>query len=659
MRWSAILLCFAAALASAEPPSVADLFRTPEYRTYILSPNGLYMVESVPKSPPPLPTSIDVQNKEHLELLAMPDEELLLTDLRTNKFQRISHTRRGYKTSNMIWIDDHNFVWNVSDRLTRNAENKHYAERITIRDLPGGDFEVLEAARLRKQGAVFGPVPGTERILFLDWDEAGARLHQVDPRKDVEAQLVPANLVLDGVHDLEEVVLDAKGVVVAFEAVRARNQRRIYFRESVAVPWRVVHAFAMDEEITADLESYDPASGNLLVLTNEDHDRTVLRELDPRTGKLGRIRYEDPQHDLLGVSRDPLTRRLFGVVTNDATARLVPIDPDVKELFERVKVRLPNAQPRLLSVDAKLAHAVVFTNASDDPGRYRLYDAKLDKALFISRAAPWLEGKPLATTRMLSVTARDGLKIQAYFTAPLQPHPNGRPLVLMPHGGPLWVRERLMFDAEVQFLASRGFGVLQVDFRGSGGYGRDFLKKGFRQWGRDMQDDLQTALAAALAQGLGDADRVCIFGASYGGYAAMMGVIKHPDSFRCGITYAGVSDLGLLFKQDETRNDEGLREMLGRVVGDPTKEREVLNAHSPAFLAKDIKRPVMIVHGGKDARAEPEHAWRLRAAIEGAGGKPEWLFYPKAGHGLSELADKEDFYPKLAKFLDQNIGDAR
>ena len=658
MRWSAIPFCLIATLAAAEPLEIKDLFRPVEYRTYRLSPNGVFMVETVPTYPPPMPGKRDLNDPKYRELLAMPEEEILLTDLRTNKFQRISHSRRGFKTSALYWIDDHNFVWNVEDTFGKD-ENKVYAERVTIRDLPEGDFEVLTAERLRKEGFVLAPVPGAQKVLFMDWAEDGLRLHRIDPRQEVEKQLVAENLALGGVHDLEEVALDASGTVRAFEAYRGRDQLRIYYRDSATDPWRAIHSFKVDAESRADLESFDPATGMVLVVTNEGHDRAVLRELDPRSGKLGRIRHEDPTFDLLGTSRDPLSRRLFGVLIDDAAVRLVPTDPEVRALHARVKARLPNSEPTLLSVDATLAHAIVFSNAPDDPGRYRLYDAKLDKALFIARAAPWLEKKTLARSREVTFKARDGLRIHAYYTAPLAPHANGKPLVLMPHGGPLWVRERLMFDPEVQFLASRGYGVLQVDFRGSGGYGRDFLKRGFRQWGREMQDDLQDALGYALAQGWADADRVCIFGASYGGYSAMMGVIKHPESYRCGVTHAGVSDLGLLFKQEETRDDPALRELIGLVVGDPEKEREVLNRHSPAFLAKDIKRPVFIVHGGKDTRAEPEHAYRLRAAIEGAGGKPEWAFYPEAGHGVSKLEDQEDFYGKLADFLGRHIGDAR
>lgn len=644
-----------AGAAVAPPYTVADLFKPLQYRSYHLSPNGEFLLERYQTFPENLPASVNIHDPAHQRLLRQSDEEIVLTNLKTNQFQVLSHTTRGYRTSGVIWIDDRNFVWNMAAGFGNRVE--HYAERVSLTVAEDGAFSVKEVKKLHEFGNVIDPAPNDrKRVLFMDADEQGLRIHSIDPLQELEPQLVAANRVLEGINDVDDVALDGAGVVRAFEAVRRGTLKRIYYRDARDAPWRLIHQFEVTGDVHASLEGFDADGRNLLVITSEGTDQAVLRQLDPATGKLGRILFQDPRNDVLSPVRHPGTGQLLGVVVDDAAARMEGIDPRIKAMHDRVRAQIPKYTPRIIDVDDPLSRAVIFTAEPDNPGKYSLYDVANDRILLMAHAAPWLKGRKLSRTRELTVTARDGLRITAYYTPPLVQRFARQPMVLMPHGGPIWVRERLVFDPEVQLLASHGYAVLQVDFRGSGGYGVEFLKRGYRQWGREMQLDLVDALEHALAQGWADRERVCIYGASYGGYAAMMGLVQTPDLFRCGVTLAGVSDLSLLFKSDEARNLPGVKDLITKVVGDPVKERETLNQSSPAFLARGIKRPVFIAHGGKDPRAVPEHAYRLRAAIESGGGTVEWMFLPEAGHGFSKLADQEQFYAKLLAFLDQHLG---
>lgn len=640
---------------ATKPYAVADLFKRLQYRSYDLSPNSVFLLERYSNFLDPLPERLDLNDPAHQALLRQANEEVILTNLKTHEFQRITHSTRGHSTSSVLWIDDENFVWNVTSGF--DGKFDHYAERVSLAIQPDGSFVLKSISRLAKQGGVLGPVlTDPRRVLFMDADATGLRVHIVDPLLDVTEQLIPANRVLDGMYDLDSVALDASGVVRAFQAVRRGTVKRIYYRDARNEPWRAIHQFDLTGDEHASLHGFDSDYRQLLVITSEGTDKSVLRTLDPSTGKLGPVIFQHPRNDLLHPVKHPRTGQLLGVVVDDAAARMEGIDPRIKSMHARIRQQIPKYEPRIIDVDDPLSHAVIFTAEPDNPGKYSLYEVATDRILLMAHAAPWLKGRKLSRSREVQFTARDGLRLSAYYTPPIEKRFARQPLVLMPHGGPIWVRERLMFDPEVQLLASHGYAVLQVDFRGSGGYGRDFAKRGYRQWGREMQDDLVDALKHGLAQGWADPERVCIYGASYGGYAAMMGLIKTPELFRCGITLAGVSDLALMFKSDEARSLPGIRDLITKVVGDPVKEREALNQSSPAFLAKGITRPVFIAHGGKDTRAEPEHAYRLRAAIESGGGKVEWMFIPEGGHGFSELPQQELFYGKLIEFLGQHIG---
>jgi dipeptidyl aminopeptidase/acylaminoacyl peptidase len=268
----------------------------------------------------------------------------------------------------------------------------------------------------------------------------------------------------------------------------------------------------------------------------------------------------------------------------------------------------------------------------------------------------------MASVKPISFRARDGLLVHGFLTLPPSRAAGERsPLVVNPHGGPFGIRDRWGFDPETQFLASRGYAVLQVNFRGSGGYGPEFEKAGWGEWGLKMQDDITDGLLWAVEQGYADRDRVCIYGASYGGYAALMGLIKTPELYRCGINYVGVSNLVRLY-EDGTQKYAGFswfnsqrQGWFKRAVGGRWGDAKALAATSPVHLADRIRAPLFIVHGQRDYTVPVIHAYELKSALDAADREYEWHLNEWEGHGFRKPDNVRDLYLRFEAFLGKHL----
>lgn len=322
-------------------------------------------------------------------------------------------------------------------------------------------------------------------------------------------------------------------------------------------------------------------------------------------------------------------------------------NPDAQAIAAIVAA-FPGRMVGVSSTSADTSKVIVATVGSQDPGTWYLFDRATNKATLLARAKSWLTEASLPGNREVVLTARDGITLYGVLTLPPKGPERGLPMVVMPHGGPYGVYDSAMYDGDAALLASEGYAVLRVNFRGSGGYGREFMQRGVMQWGRAMQDDVTDATQWAIAQGIAAPDRICVFGWSYGGYAALMGGVREPTLYRCIVGGAGPYDLAKLYKWgDIRRSDYGL-DYLAKVVG---KDEKVLAERSPTQHAASIKVPVLIVHGRLDARVDVAHAERMAKALRKAGADVEFQAYARAGHGLSLDVDKADFYTRLLAFL--------
>jgi len=292
------------------------------------------------------------------------------------------------------------------------------------------------------------------------------------------------------------------------------------------------------------------------------------------------------------------------------------------------------------------------------PGSYYLFDAKAGKMEWLVDQRPWIKPKEMAAMKPVRYKARDGLEIPAYLTLPSAGEQKNLPLLMIIHGGPWVSGDNWGFDPEAQFFASRGYAVLQPNFRGTLHYGWKHFSSSFGQWGLAMQDDISDGVKWAVDQGIADPKRVCIYGASYGGYATMMGLAKTPELYRCGINYVGVTDLNLNLTAtwSDYAESEYLRYNAKEMLGDVDKDAERLKRTSPVELASRIKAPVFMAYGAADRRVPIEHGQRMKSALESAGNKPAvWIVADGEGHGFRDPKNVKMVYEAMEKFLAENL----
>jgi dipeptidyl aminopeptidase/acylaminoacyl peptidase len=331
-------------------------------------------------------------------------------------------------------------------------------------------------------------------------------------------------------------------------------------------------------------------------------------------------------------------------------------DEELARVQEMVDKAFPNTVNRL-SWTRDRKKFIVFTYSDVSPGAFYVLDAKDRKLQWLADVAPWIDPKAMSPMTPVRYKARDGLEIPAYLTLPRGSDGKNLPLVMVIHGGPYVDGDLWGYDPEVQFLASRGYAVLQPNYRGTTHYGWKHWSGGFKTWGLSMEEDIEDGVHWAVAQGIADPKRVAIYGASYGGYATMMGLAKTPDLYRCGINYVGVTDLPLLMTAtwSDTSRGEYQEYLAPLEIGDLDKDAKRLHDTSPVNLASRIKVPVLMAYGAADVRVVLDHGTRMKSALDSAGVKNEWMVVEGEGHGFRDLENQKAFYGAVEKFLAANM----
>jgi len=473
-------------------------------------------------------------------------------------------------------------------------------------------------------------------------------------------------LTTTGIHmpdGTSRVLTDPDGVVIAVVAEQG-DRERLFHQPPGSREWTLLEDNAsLDDEGIHPL--YVEADGQWVVLTRRGRDTHALTTYDPARRRLA----DEPLlavdgHDASALLDVDDSRRLV-VGASVMGDRLHPVwfDEQLLQAQRAVDAALPAGRSNLLLCGLCLGarHFGVVSYSDHLPPEYWIYDATARRMQRLGSTRPGLAAQPQGRRTAHRVPARDGLVLPVYVT-----HPPGaavdepRPTVMRVHGGP-WLRgASTHWENETAFLASRGFRVIEVEFRGSTGFGARHFRAGWRQWGQAMQDDLADVMAWAGQQKMATPGRACIEGSSYGGYAALMGLVRHPELWRCAVSLAGVTDLEKLFKWSWTDVPEGARRYsMPQLLGDPRADAAMLRQHSPLHRVAEIKAPVLLGHGQLDSRADPAHSERFAKAARAAGVPVQLVPYEAEGHGFFLASNQADWLERVAAFLEQHLVDGR
>jgi dipeptidyl aminopeptidase/acylaminoacyl peptidase len=439
-----------------------------------------------------------------------------------------------------------------------------------------------------------------------------------------------------------------------------RNDNRLYYRAADAsdwtrtTDWREIN----DEESTGHAETPlgFSADGRIAYLqVEQDKGPDMIVAFDPADGSRRTI-LQDDDSDPAEIIRSLGTHypAPVGAFIDDGKPRTAFFDDSLPEarLYRSLEAAFAGNRVEITSTTADGRLALVQVSSDRDPGEFYLFDTVAKKASYLLARREWQDPETMAEVRPIALKARDGLALHGFLTLPHGSDGKHLPLVVLPHGGPFWVADGWGFDSQTQLLAAAGYAVLQVNFRGSSGYGRAFSQAGAREWGGRMQDDVTDATRWAIDQGVADPSRICIFGASYGGYAALMGVAREPGMYKCAAGYVGVYDLPLMFRKGDIQDHDSGEAFLHEWLGEPATLGQV----SPVNLATRIKAPVFLAAGGQDERAPIAHSEKMEQALRAAGVPVETLYVRTEGHGFYTQEHQRAFYTKLLAFLDSHIG---
>ncbi len=389
--------------------------------------------------------------------------------------------------------------------------------------------------------------------------------------------------------------------------------------------------------------SYDAGGGPVsLVEQNEDgSDRNVLS-----AGSFGSVD---------GIEWTSLPHRPFATTLATGIPQAHYIQPDLPEakLHRALSLKFPGSYVHFIDYSEDGGQLLFGVSSDRWPGAYFLIDTRTYKVRKLFDVEPWIDPAKMAERRPVRFRASDGTELEAILTLPPGAPEANLPMVLVPHGGPMGIQDDWFFDDDAQFLANRGYLVLQVNYRGSSGRGADFIQAGYHQWGTGIVQDLIDGTKWAISQGYADPKRICVYGASYGGYAAMMVPIRAPGLFKCAVGYAGIYDMAMRYKKGDTRESELGRNALRVQMGDDVT---ALDANSPDKLADKINVPVLLIHGEDDQRAPFAQFKAMTAALDAAHKPYQTLVKPGEGHGFYDEKNNIDLLNTLQAFLEKNIG---
>lgn len=605
--------------ARIRPLPLRDFFRNPEIARVALSDDGKWISHLAP-----------YQNRLNIFVRAV-DAPLQ------------SAVRLTSETSR----DIAGYFWKGNDNL------------VYIKDFGGDEnFHLVSVSRDGKATKDLTPFPKVRAQIIDDLpDDPGAVLVGLNKRKAEIFDVYRVN-VATGEMTL---VAENPGNVTSWYTDHAGQVRlagtndgvntSLLFRPTAKAPWKKVLTTSFKDSLSPMFFSFDNAK--LYATSNIGRDKQAVVLVNPATMKEEQVLFEHPEVDVdsLGYWRQ---RKVVSCATFTTwKSERKCFDPETAAMFGKLEQKLPGYEVNVTATDKAEDLLIIRTTSDRTRGTYHLYDRKADKLTKIADSSPWIDEKRMAEMKPITYKSRDGLTINGYLTLPKDMPAKALPVVVNPHGGP-WARDDWGFDPEVQFLANRGYAVLQMNFRGSTGYGRKFWEASFKEWGGKMQDDVSDGVKYLIAQGIADPKRIAIYGGSYGGYATLAGLAFSPELYACGIDYVGVSNL-FTFLKTIPPYWRPMLDMMYAMVGHPVKDKALLTARSPVLNVDKMRAPLLIAQGKNDPRVNVAESDQMVDALKKRGIDVPYLVKDNEGHGFRNEENRFEFYEAMEKFLDKHL----
>ncbi len=607
----------ASEISPATPVAMKDFFREPESGQYRISPNGEMIIFTAPHNG------------------------------RSNVFIRRLSDTTAVRITNETERSIYDAYWESDERI------------IYLKDI-GGD-ENMHILSVKPDGTELKdhtPFPKVRSLVLDILEDKPNEILILSNKRDPKAfDVYSLNLQTDEMKMVARNpgsiiiwVTDHEGKVRA--AVTAEGvTKSLLYRENEDLPFQEVISTSFKDKLLPYLFTFD--NKKLYCGSNLGRDKVALIEFDPIRGKETNVLYENPDVDVEGVDFSRKRKVLTTVFYQTEKPQKHFLDSETAAIYEGINAKLPNYDNQIIRKSKEEDKLIVYSNSDRYYGGYYLYETGADKFGKLADLKPWLIESNMAEMKPIAYQSRDGLTINGYLTLPKGVEPRNLPVVVNPHGGPWW-RDGWFFNPEVQFLANRGYAVLQMNFRGSTGYGRKFWEASFKQWGRAMQDDITDGVKWLINEGIADPKRVAIYGGSYGGYATLAGVTLTPELYACAIDYVGVANM-FTFMNTFPPYWEPTKKMWYEMVGDPVKDSLMLAEVSPVHQAHKIRCPLFIAQGANDPRVNKAESDQMVEALRKRGIAVEYMVKDDEGHGFYNEENQFDFYGAMEKFLEKHL----
>lgn len=638
-----VLCAFALSIPHVSATHGEQLFQRAKYQGVKISPDGKHLA-----------VAVDSEGQRALVFLSRSTMEMV----GTAKLPGIN------EVGNFHWVNNERVVIKIHQRKPWQEESLYYGELFAV-NVDGSLPELIYGyrnqeqslgSRFKKKKSVNGWAELVDKlddddrnilIMSTPWDEQGDRtpgLYKLDVYNGKLRKLAIGSPV-----PYADFITNEQGDVKVVTGINAQNEREVHIRRNEK--WHQLPPQNYGQDFSA--LTLDKSGNNLFVIDNFGQDKSGLFKLNLETGKLKKI-IADKNVDISQVKYTSDGKNIYALGVDDGFPSYYVLNKSLKEsqVFKGLISAFPGQSVDITSRTSNGDAYIVRVSSDIEAGKFYLYDQKQNKLKALFKYYPNIKDSELAYTDPFDFTSSDGLKIRGYFTKAKADKKNKpAPLVVLVHGGP-HARDYWGYSSEVQFLALNGYSVLQVNFRGSSGFGYAFESAGYENWGSLIQQDIYEAFQWAVNNGLADKDKACIMGASFGGYSAIQSAINYPNTYQCAVAYAGVYDLKLM-------KEEGNIQKLGfgKAYIDITlgTDDTVLKEMSPIYNIEHIKIPLLLAHGKEDEQVPFEHSVRLKSSLDAAKKEYEWHTFEKESHGFFDPENQKEYMKHVLAFLKKNI----